>query len=643
MEYKLITEISRITEIMGADPIISEAVKPPTGLISVLKKLVSNSSDETISKVIAKTGIQSTDNAIDDIIVKLKNGENIGKKSLNLLLSQINGNELSKILVKSKKIIGEDFYNSINRYQRELKNGADKEVYDRIIHSINTLIDNDAVLKNLPKNIKNALKLELKTKMDNAVIASKKPKPTQTSTTTPTTNSLPRPNSSISNIQKTWDEVTESIPVETIDKISKKYGKQWSSSLVRLKNSITVPFKTSLKLQNEIIEDFGIWKLAKPNERPIIKNKIIDKLNALENSQSNILESTNTWIEKEIRPKAAGDADIRMFYNQIKDKKGWGKIKMLENVYNSINISIKDILDNGKNLNKAYLKVLFKPVTIPTNIMSTIINKVSSKNLNMIGELTPEQTIAFKNWFWTTNPAGLKGLRLAFKNNGIIGGLTYVGSQALYRYFLVSFYLGIFRTVGALATEGIDLGLKTEISDNKIINFLFGTKDFNELNKKFKEDPNKSNYEYATALGEMIKKQSEPFRKWFGWWPASKFASVVWEAIKATQNGTLEEKVKKLEQDVKTAEKELEQAAGASVEKILDNKTTPVIDKTKEVIDSAKIEITELDFEEFALKNNFTIMRPYDGVTGETNEVDPNGKKTNRWYYEKEKGTFVSY
>ena len=141
----------------------------------------------------------------------------------------------------------------------------------------------------------------------------------------------------------------------------------------------------------------------------------------------------------------------------------------------------------------------------------------------------------------------------------------------------------------------------------------------------------------------MIKKQSEPFRKWFGWWPASKFASVVWEAIKATQNGTLEEKVKKLEQDVKTAEKELEQAAGASVEKILDNKTTPVIDKTKEVIDSAKIEITELDFEEFALKNNFTIMRPYDGVTGETNEVDPNGKKTNRWYYEKEKGTFVSY
>ena len=103
MEYKLITEISRITEIMGVDPIISEAVKPPTGLISVLKKLVSNSSDETISKVITKTGIQSTDNAIDDIIVKLKNGENIGKKSLNLLLSQIDGNELSKILVKSKK------------------------------------------------------------------------------------------------------------------------------------------------------------------------------------------------------------------------------------------------------------------------------------------------------------------------------------------------------------------------------------------------------------------------------------------------------------------------------------------------------------------------------------------------------------
>jgi len=306
-----------------------------------------------------------------------------------------------------------------------------------------------------------------------------------------------------------------------------------------------------------------------------------------------------------------------MFYNQIKDKKGWGKIKMLENVYNSINISMKDILDNGKNLNKAYLKVLLKPITIPTNIMSTIINKVFSKNLNMIGKLTPEQVTAFRNWFLTTNPAGLKGIRLAFKDNGIIGGLTYVGFQALYRYLWVSTVLGIYRTVGALTTEGIDLVTNTEMSDNKIINFLFGTKDFNELNKKFKEDPNKSNYEYAVALLEMISKQSEPFRKWVGMWPLSKVGEVVAEAIKATQNGTLDEKVSEIEQDVKTSEKELEQAAGASVEEILDNKNTPVIDKTKEVIDDKNISI-ELDIEPIVpclFENGWTVEKViYEGV-----------------------------
>jgi hypothetical protein len=248
---------------------------------------------------------------------------------------------------------------------------------------------------------------------------------------------------------------------------------------------------------------------------------------------------------------------------------------MLENVYNSINIAMKDILDNGKNLNKAYLKVLVKPVTIPINIMSAIVNKIWGKNLNMLGKLTPEQVTAFKNWFLTTNPAGVKGVRLAFKDNGIIGGMTYVGFQALYRYLWVSTMIGIFRTVGALATEGIDLVADTEMSDNKILNFLFGTKDFDELNKKFKEDPNKSDYEYAETLLEMMVKQSEPFRQWVGMWPLGKVIQVVREAIKATQNGTLDEEVKKLEEEAKTSEKELEQATGKSVEEILDNKPIP--------------------------------------------------------------------
>jgi hypothetical protein len=174
MEDKLITEVFRITELMNTSSIISEAVAPSPGLFTALKRLVSNSSDETISKFITKTGIQSTDNAIDDIIKKLRNGEDIGKKKLNLLLSQINGNALAKEFVQSKKILGEDFFDSIIRYKEILKKQPDK--YDEVIYSINTTIDNETYLKNLPENIKKALKLELKEKMDDTVksVVSKK-------------------------------------------------------------------------------------------------------------------------------------------------------------------------------------------------------------------------------------------------------------------------------------------------------------------------------------------------------------------------------------------------------------------------------------------------------------------------------------
>jgi hypothetical protein len=254
---------------------------------------------------------------------------------------------------------------------------------------------------------------------------------------------------------------------------------------------------------------------------------------------------------------------------------------------------MKDIVDNGKNLNKAYLKILVKPITIPINITSTIVNKIWSKDLKMIGKLTPEQIKAFTNWFLTTNPAGFKGVRLAFKDNGIIGGMTYVGFQALYRYLWVSTVFGIYRTVGALSVEGIDLAADTEISDNKIINFLFGTKDFEELYKKFKETPDKSTYEWASALIENISQQSEPFRKWVGMWPAGKIGEILWDAYISIGSGTLDEKIKDAEQDVIKSEKELEQATGKSVEEILDNKPIPAPVDNDTIITKEKIKAAD--------------------------------------------------
>jgi len=556
-DKKILTEINRIKEIMGVRLLNEAATNVFDNILTSLVKLSKGGLKSKITKLMSKPNISGVEfrNLIDEI--KIMRNVDSG------LITLINKFEQSII----DKASSTKYSNHITK---RLSDGAtESEITNEILSDLNAVYGDFINAK-----ILDDFKLKLSKKIDTIQQKINPPEPVPPTPPPPPPNPIPI-NNSIPNIQKTWDEVTDSIPDETINKISGKYGKWWSSALERLKTTVTVPFKTSLRLQNEIIEDFGIWRLAKPNEKPIIKNKIIAKLKSLETSQNNILEATNSWIEKELRPKSVSDPLIREFYNKITNKQGWGRIKILDNVYNSINISIKDIVDNGKNLNKAYLKILVKPITIPVNIMSAIVNKMWKKDLQMIGKLTPEQVKSFTNWFLTTNPAGIKGVRLAFKDNGIIGGMTYVGFQALYRYLWVSTVLGIYRSVGALATEGIDLVADTEFSDNKIINFLFGTKDFDELNKKFKEDPNKSNYEYAVAILEMMVKQSEPFRQWVGMWPLGKVLQVFGEAIKAIQNGTLDEEVKKLETDINKSEQKLKQETGKSPEEILDDKPIP--------------------------------------------------------------------
>jgi hypothetical protein len=557
-DKQILTEINRIKEIMGVR-LLTEQPQVFDNILTSLVKLSKGGLKSKITKLMSKPNISGVEfrNLVDEI----KLMQNVDSGLITLI------NKFEKSIVN--KASSPKYLKHITD---RLSDGAtESEITNELLSNLNTVYGDFINAK-----ILDDFKLNLSKRIDTIQQKINPPEPVPP-TPPPPPNPIPINNNSIPkpNIEKTWNEVTDSISDETINKISRKYGKKWSSALERLKTTVTLPFKTSLRLQNEIIEDFGIWKLAKPNDKPIIKNKIIAKLKSLETSQNNILEATNSWIEKEIRPKAASDPLIREFYNKIKNKEGWGKIKMLENVYNSINIAMKDIIDNGKNLNKAYLKILVKPITIPINITSTIVNKIWSKDLQMIGKLTPEQVKAFTNWFLTTNPAGIKGVKLAFKNNGIIGGMTYVGFQALYRYFWVSTLFGIYRTVGVLSVEGIDLVADTEISDNKIISYLFGTKNFDELYKEFKENPDKSKYEYLEVLFEMIAKQSEPFRKWIGMWPAGKVGEMIGVVYKSIANGTLDEKLKEAEQNVRTSETELEQATGKSVEEILDDNTNP--------------------------------------------------------------------
>jgi hypothetical protein len=69
------------------------------------------------------------------------------------------------------------------------------------------------------------------------------------------------------------------------------------------------------------------------------------------------------------------------------------------------------------------------------------------------------------------------------------------------------------------------------------------------------------------------------------------------------------------------------------------------VEKAKEAIKniSDKIENTPLGFEMFVKKKGLTVKTPYDGISGQTNEPDPNGAKTNNWYFNTNTNTFESY
>ena len=170
MENKLINELYRINQLMSVDNVIVESVTTP--MVRSLQTLFSKISDDVVDTFVIKTGVQATDDALDNIVNKLRTGQTIGKKSLNLLISQIDGSKLAKIFTKSKILLGDDFYDDIIRYEKLLK--SDPKKYQDAVNSINAVVDNVPYLKNLPDNLKKSLKLELKSKMDDAVKLSNK-------------------------------------------------------------------------------------------------------------------------------------------------------------------------------------------------------------------------------------------------------------------------------------------------------------------------------------------------------------------------------------------------------------------------------------------------------------------------------------
>ena len=92
-----------------------------------------------------------------------------------------------------------------------------------------------------------------------------------------------------------------------------------------------------------------------------------------------------------------------------------------------------------------------------------------------------------------------------------------------------------------------------------------------------------------------------------------------------------------IDEQIKFGKVELKKSEETIVDAVEDVK-----DKTDVVIE--KVENTPEGFKEFVESKGLTVKTAYivDGV-GQTNEPDPNGAKSNNWYFDKNTNTFISY
>ncbi len=569
-DRKLISEIGRLNELMGNKSLLNEQVGLIDDILLALTKVSIKQTDElavAASKLSDET-LSSTQRAkaLEDVIrIARKNGDDDLIKQINksLMGSELLSQGIDKLVKDSDSLIEAGL----------ARNASKEDLLSMLVDDFNPSTGDEV----LDVFIKRQLRQKLGTRIDNVIkgvddVADDTGRVTDDSVDDAgkvsddvtddavdvvDDNLGGTPESTIPNITKSMDEVVDEITDEEIELINKKLGKRWSNTIERLKTIINPYLKKVTTLQDEIIKDIALWQRATPNAQPILRKRIIAKLEVLEVRSADLLEATDNWIDKEIRPLAAKDPTVRNFYNKVTKRDGWSRIKILSNIWKGAKIGMRDVFSNNKALRGAWLKVAAKPFTVP----ASLIRRIFKDEFKWIGKLSPEQSKAFKNWFVTTNPAGWKAVQKVFTEQGFFAGSSYVFAQALYRYMFVSTMVGVARTLGALTAEGVDLTLGTNVSDSPITNYLFGTEKFDELRQDLVSNKGGASSDYAKTIIEMISEQSEPFRNWVGMWPAAKVTEATTLLIMSVMDDTLDEKLETLEQEAQEAADEVEERA----------------------------------------------------------------------------------
>jgi hypothetical protein len=213
-DKQILTEINRIKEIMGVR-LLTEQAQAVDNLLMSLVKLAKGGLKSKITKLISKPNMSGVE--FTKLIDEIKLMQNVDSGLITLI------NKFEKSIVN--KASSPKYLKHITD---RLSDGAtESEITNELLSNLNTVYGDFINAK-----ILDDFKLNLSKRIDTIQQKINPPEPVPPTPPPPpnpspiNNNSIPKPN-----IEKTWNEVTDSISDETINKISRKYGKKSSSAL----------------------------------------------------------------------------------------------------------------------------------------------------------------------------------------------------------------------------------------------------------------------------------------------------------------------------------------------------------------------------------------------------------------------------
>lgn len=155
MKKKLISEVSRIQELMGKS-IISEQAVP-----KFLKSIFAMLGDDAVKK-----SVKLLDDEVDNAINSLRKGETISDDILEKLLKNLDWSNISKTILDGK-LLGSAFDSKIDEAIEFIKNNPSN--YNSTVLQFNNTLDKLPFLQDAPVELIDELKIVLKSKIDDGI------------------------------------------------------------------------------------------------------------------------------------------------------------------------------------------------------------------------------------------------------------------------------------------------------------------------------------------------------------------------------------------------------------------------------------------------------------------------------------------